>query len=76
MDAMPKQIKTLRATMLENCLLLVRLGIFFFWEGLSLQAKQRSAPPKKPWYFFFPAFWREKKSSEFSCASLAPIKNR
>jgi hypothetical protein len=21
---------------------------FFFWEGLSLQAKQRSAPPKKP----------------------------
>ena len=24
------------------------LGLFFFWEGLSLQAKQRSAPPKKP----------------------------
>jgi hypothetical protein len=24
--------------------------------------------------FFFPAFWRGKKSSEFSCASLAPIK--
>ena len=22
--------------------------LFFFWEGLSLQAKQRSAPPKKP----------------------------
>jgi hypothetical protein len=21
---------------------------FFFWEGLSLQAKQRSAPPQKP----------------------------
>jgi hypothetical protein len=25
------------------------LGLsFFFWEGLSLQAKQRSAPPIKP----------------------------
>jgi hypothetical protein len=24
--------------------------------------------------FFFSAFWRKKKSSEFSCASLAPIK--
>jgi hypothetical protein len=25
-------------------------------------------------FFFFPAFWREKKSGELSCASLAPIK--
>jgi hypothetical protein len=24
------------------------LLLLFFWEGLSLQAKQRSAPPKKP----------------------------
>jgi hypothetical protein len=26
----------------------VTVFFFFFWEGLSLQAKQRSGPPKKP----------------------------
>jgi hypothetical protein len=41
------------------------LLVFFFWEGLSLQAKQRSAPPQKP-----RACFSQAPTKRGVCASL------